>query len=111
MIVTPIDGRTGPPGLQSVLRMINLSPAGGVLLVLKAVGLPLFGVYCFAWAANRRRWSTPDGRMWRDLSASARVGTHSDRTMSTEISTAATVPRFSSQCVVVLSSGQPTPGP
>jgi hypothetical protein len=36
---------------------------------------------------------------------------HSDRTMSTEISTAGTVPRFSSQCLVFRSSGQPTPGP
>jgi hypothetical protein len=32
-------------------------------------------------------------------------------TMSTEISTAGIVPLFSSQCVVFLSSGQPTPGP
>ena len=32
-------------------------------------------------------------------------------TISTEISTAGVVPRFSSQCVVFLSSGQPTPGP
>ncbi len=42
------------------------------------------------------------------------VGTptcYSDRTMSTEISTAGTVPLFSSQCVVFRSSGQPTPGP
>ena len=30
---------------------------------------------------------------------------------STEISTAVTVPLFSSQCLVFLSSGQPTPGP
>ena len=55
MIVTGFDGRTGPPGLQAVLRLLNLSPAGGVLLVLKAIGLALFGVYGFAWAANRRR--------------------------------------------------------
>jgi hypothetical protein len=55
MIITAIDGRTGPPGLQSVLRLINLSPAGGVLLFLKAIGLALFGIYCFVWAANRRR--------------------------------------------------------
>ncbi len=55
MIVTGFDGRTGPPGLQAVLRLLNLSPAGGVLLLLKAIGLALFGVYCFAWAANRRR--------------------------------------------------------
>lgn len=55
MIWTAIDGRTGPPGLQTVFRLLNLSPAGGVLLVLKGVGLALFGVYCFAWAANRRR--------------------------------------------------------
>jgi hypothetical protein len=32
-------------------------------------------------------------------------------TMSTEISTAGIVPLFSSQWVVFLSSGQPTPGP
>ena len=32
-------------------------------------------------------------------------------TMSTEISTAGVGPLFSSQCVVFLSSGQPTPGP
>ena len=55
MIVTGIDGKTGPPGIEAVLRLLNLSPAGGVLLVLKAIGLALFGVYCFAWAANRRR--------------------------------------------------------
>ncbi|MET0862823.1 MAG: DUF1206 domain-containing protein [Nakamurella sp.] len=55
MIITAIDGKTGPPGIEAVLRLLNLSPAGGVLLVLKAIGLALFGVYCFAWAANRRR--------------------------------------------------------
>ena len=55
MVWTAIDGRTGPPGLQTVFRLLNLSPAGGVLLFLKAIGLTLFGVYCFAWAANRRR--------------------------------------------------------
>ena len=32
-------------------------------------------------------------------------------TISTEISTAGIVPLFSSQCVVFLSSGHPTPGP
>jgi hypothetical protein len=55
MIVTAIDGKTGPPGVEAVLRLLNLSPAGGVLLLLKALGLALFGFYCFAWAANRRR--------------------------------------------------------
>jgi hypothetical protein len=55
MVWTAIDGRTGPPGLQTVFRLLNLSPAGGVLLVLKGIGLALFGFYCFAWAANRRR--------------------------------------------------------
>ncbi len=55
MIVTGVDGRTGRPGLEAVFRLLNLSPAGGVLLLLKAFGLALFGVYCFAWAANRRR--------------------------------------------------------
>ena len=52
MIVTGIDGRTGPPGLQTVFRLLNLSPAGGALLLLKALGLVLFGVYCFAWAGQ-----------------------------------------------------------
>ena len=55
MIIVGIDGRTGPPGLETVFRLLNLSPAGGILLLLKAFGLALFGVYCFAWAANRRR--------------------------------------------------------
>jgi hypothetical protein len=55
MIWTAIGDRLGPPGLQTVLRVINLSPAGGVLLILKAIGLAMFGVYCIAWAANRRR--------------------------------------------------------
>lgn len=55
MIITAIDGKTGAPGIETVLRLLNLSPAGGVLLVLKAVGSALFGVYCCAWAANRRR--------------------------------------------------------
>lgn len=41
-----------------------------------------------------------------------RVDTHCGWfTMSTETSTAGTVPRFSSQWVVFRSSGQPTPGP
>jgi hypothetical protein len=39
------------------------------------------------------------------------VGLQLSLTMSTEISTADVVSRFSSQCVVSLSSGQPTPGP
>ena len=55
MIVAGFDGRTGPPGLEAVLRLLNLSPPDGGLLVLKAVGLALFGAYCFVWAANRRR--------------------------------------------------------
>jgi len=55
MVITVLDGRTGTPGLESVLRLLNLSPAGGFFLLLKAFGLGLFGVYCFAWAANRRR--------------------------------------------------------
>ena len=55
MIIAGFDGRTGPPGLEAVLRLLNLSPPDGGLLLLKAVGLALFGVYCFVWAANRRR--------------------------------------------------------
>ena len=45
----------GHAARKRLLRLLNLSPAGGVLLVLKAVGIALFGVHCFAWAANRRR--------------------------------------------------------
>lgn len=39
------------------------------------------------------------------------IGPQLALTMSTEISTAGVDPLFSSQCVVFLSSGQPTPGP
>ena len=45
-------------------------------------------------------------RSWAILDSS-----YSCLTISTEISTAGTVPLFSSQCVVFLSSGQPSPGP
>lgn len=55
MLRSAIDRRIGPPGLQTVFRMLTLSSAGGVLLFLKGVGLALFGVYRCAWAANRRR--------------------------------------------------------
>ena len=55
MIWTALEGRLGPPGIQTVFRLVNLSPAGGILLVLKAIGLTAFGVYCLAWAAHRRR--------------------------------------------------------
>ncbi len=55
MIWTAFGDRIGPPGLQTVFRLLNLSPSGGILLLLKAVGLALFGAYCLAWAANRRR--------------------------------------------------------
>src|SRR5919107_1902726 len=40
-----------------------------------------------------------------------RARAYSCPTISTETSTAGIVPLFSSQCVVSLSSGQPTPGP
>lgn len=43
--------------------------------------------------------------------ARCRAEAYSCLTISTEISTAGIVPLFSSQCVVFLSSGQPTPGP
>ncbi len=55
MIWTALEGRLGPPCIQTVFRLVNLSPAGGILPVLKAIGLTAFGVYCLAWAANRRR--------------------------------------------------------
>ena len=44
----PHAGRPAPGGGRP-------RPAGGILLVLKAIGLTAFGVYCLAWAANRRR--------------------------------------------------------
>ena len=55
MIWTAVGDRVGTPGLQTIFRLLNLSPSGGILLILKAVGFALFGVYCLAWAANRRR--------------------------------------------------------
>ena len=55
MIWTAVEGRLGPPSFQTVFRLVNLSPTGTVLLMLKAIGFTLFGVYCLAWAANRRR--------------------------------------------------------
>jgi hypothetical protein len=55
MIWTAVENRVGEPSLQTVFRLVNLSPTGGALLLLKALGLALFGVYCLAWAGNRRR--------------------------------------------------------
>lgn len=55
MIIVGFDGRVGPPGLEAIVRLMNITPADGVLLVVKAVGLVLFGGYCFLWAAYRRR--------------------------------------------------------
>jgi hypothetical protein len=48
---------------------------------------------------------------WRARPTMGRPRPYSCLTISTEISTAGIVPLFSSQCVVFLSSGQPTPGP
>jgi hypothetical protein len=52
---------------------------------------------------------------WPGKAAGCRGGTrslvYSCLSISTEISTAGIAPLFSSQCVVFLSSGQPTPGP
>lgn len=54
--VTGLQGDSGThPGLNAALRLLNLSPSGGVLLVGKAAGIAAFGVYCFVWAARRRR--------------------------------------------------------
>ena len=50
-------------------------------------------------------------RSWSEAAPLSSGGPDSCLTISTEISTAGTVPLFSSQCVVFLSSGQPTPGP
>ena len=44
----PHAGRPAPGGGRP-------RPVGGILLVLKTIGLTAFGVYCLAWAANRRR--------------------------------------------------------
>jgi hypothetical protein len=45
------------------------------------------------------------------LAPTGACSTYCCLTMSTDISTAGVVPLFSSQCSVLLSSGQPTPGP
>ncbi|TKV56773.1 DUF1206 domain-containing protein [Nakamurella flava] len=55
MIIVGVNGRVGPPGFEALVRLMNLTPADGSLLVIKAVGLVLFGLYCFLWAAYRRR--------------------------------------------------------
>lgn len=55
MIIVGINGRVGPPGLEALVRLMNLTPADGLLLTVKVVGLALFGGYCFLWAAYRRR--------------------------------------------------------
>ena len=55
MIWTAFGNRIGSPDMQTLFRLVNLSPSGGILLILKAIGLALFGFYCVAWAANRRR--------------------------------------------------------
>lgn len=47
----------------------------------------------------------------QEIAVRSRDRAYSCVTMSTETSTAGIVPRFSSQCRVFLSSGQPTPGP
>lgn len=52
---TAFVDRIGPPSLQTVLRLVNLSPTGGILLWLKAAGFVVFAFCCFSWAANRRR--------------------------------------------------------
>nr|WP_275889502.1 DUF1206 domain-containing protein [Nakamurella flavida] len=56
MIVTVVQGhRPHHPGLDAVLRLIDLSPASEALLALKAAAIGAFGVYCFVWAVERRR--------------------------------------------------------
>lgn len=55
MIIVGINGRVGPPGVEAMVRLMNLTPADGLLLIVKVVGLVLFGCYCFLWAAYRRR--------------------------------------------------------
>ena len=55
MIWTAVGDRVGTPGIQTVFRLLNLSPSGALLLSLKAIGFALFGIYCLVWAANRRR--------------------------------------------------------
>jgi hypothetical protein len=45
----------GPPGLQTVFWLFSLSPTEEILLSHIAIGLGLFGTYCFAWTVNRGR--------------------------------------------------------
>ena len=55
--------------------------------------------------------SMPECREAILVTGGSAAAAYSCLTTSTEISTAGTVPRFSSQWTVFRSSGQPTPGP
>lgn len=55
MVIVGINGRVGPPGVEALVRLMNLTPADGLLLTVKVIGLALFGGYCFLWAVYRRR--------------------------------------------------------
>lgn len=55
LVWSAVGRHIGAPDEKTLFRLVNLSPSGGFLLVLKAIGLGLFGTYCLAWAANRRR--------------------------------------------------------
>jgi hypothetical protein len=45
---------TNPPGMKEALDALQNLPAGGVLLMLMALGLIAFSVYSFSEAAWRR---------------------------------------------------------
>ena len=98
-------------GLRDRGRGLTEDRAGD-LLGIEAVGLAVHGR---ASRLGRFTSTTRSGaKMARgDLipTGRCRVWAYFCLTTSTEISTAGIVPLFSSQCVVFLSSGQPTPGP
>jgi len=72
------------------------------------------GATCRNHGGEPRTW---DGRVEQTVDGTwtvrveCRAVAHFGLKMSTEISTAGIVPRFSSQCMVFLSSDQPGPGP
>ncbi|MFX4273823.1 DUF1206 domain-containing protein [Propionibacteriaceae bacterium Y1685] len=42
-------------GMDAALRTVGSSPFGSILLTVMALGIACFGLYCFAWARNRKR--------------------------------------------------------
>lgn len=108
-------------GAPSLIKLVRPGRAGLGCLEdgVHVGGLWVGGVTAGSWSAARPAPATTELRSsWSATSADVQhggdqvdAGLQLALIMSTEISTAGVVPRFSSQCAVFLSSGPPTPGP